>query len=99
MKKTFTEGVQRVVGSVLRVKFRDTFLKLTTVYAMLNPSDIQDANMVGDILINIDKALMIKALSSLTAPSFDALSLFLINLCSLLKSLGKCSVSQYYHII
>ena len=39
----------------VRVRFRDTFLKLSTVHAMLNPTDIQDANMVGDILINIDK--------------------------------------------
>ena len=39
----------------VRVKFRDTFMKLSTVHAMLNPTDIHDANMVGDILLNIDK--------------------------------------------
>ena len=39
----------------VRVKFRDAFLKLNSVHAMLNPIDIEDANMVGDILLNIDK--------------------------------------------
>ena len=38
----------------VRVKFRDTFLKLSSVHAMLNPGDIEDANMVGDILLMID---------------------------------------------
>ena len=39
----------------VRTRFRATFLKLSTVYAMLNPTNIEDANMVGDIILDIEK--------------------------------------------
>ena len=39
----------------VRVKFRDTFMKLRTVHAVLNPMDTQDASVVGEILLQIDK--------------------------------------------
>ena len=39
----------------VRLEFRDTFIKLSTTHAMLNPIDIQDANVVGEILFEIDK--------------------------------------------
>ena len=39
----------------VRVKFRNTFVKLSAVHAVLNPINIQDANIVGEILLQIDK--------------------------------------------
>ena len=46
----------------VRTRFRATFLKLSTVYAMLNPTNIEDANMVGDILLNIEKIRKVECL-------------------------------------
>ena len=40
---------------VVRMRNRDLFLRSNTVHAMLNPKNIDDANMVGDVLLQIDR--------------------------------------------
>ena len=41
--------------SNIRVKFRDLLLRLPTVVELLNPTNINDANSVGDILLQIEE--------------------------------------------
>ena len=42
------------VYNVVRMRNRDLFLRLNSVHAMLNPLNIEDANLVGEVLIQID---------------------------------------------
>ena len=40
---------------IVRVRFRDAFQRLNTVRLMLNPSNITDASIVGDILLHVEE--------------------------------------------
>ena len=39
----------------VRMRNSDLFLRLSTVHAMLNPKSIEDASLVGDVLLQIDR--------------------------------------------
>ena len=42
---------------IVRVRFRDAFQRLNTVRLMLNPSNIKDAKIVGDILLHVEEII------------------------------------------
>ena len=41
--------------NIVRLRFLDLFIRLNTVNLMLNPVNIEDAEMVGDVLLQIEK--------------------------------------------
>ena len=41
--------------NIVRLRFLDLFTRLNTVNLMLNPVNIEDAEMVGDVLLQIEK--------------------------------------------
>ena len=56
---TFIEDEYHVVYqcplySNVRIRHRDTLLKLPTIFDLLNPTNIADAGEVGDLLLDIE---------------------------------------------
>ena len=46
---------QCLLYNIVRLRFKDLFIRLNTVKLMLNPVNIEDAEMVGDVLLQIEK--------------------------------------------